>query len=514
MRSFASVPKITVGYISLALMSIAAYGCSSGCPVGSENLGDTCRPVAPARDAGVGTSTSPQQSSNDAAHSGSGTVAAGAGGTSSTASGNGSGGSGSSTPTMASTSHAMTGASGGSASGNNPSSSSNGGSSANSGGANNGSPPSASGASGAAAGPSGPCAGHPGEAICEDAVMHHCDASGNVTMSESCMSAQLCQVGTKSGACAACNPGTFHCEDAALQQCSDDGQFVMSMMCSSAALCKEDAGACTAMACMPNAVTCSQDGSMLRTCNADGSAFASQMSCMGKGCDQANSRCNMCVPGSKMCSGTGAVVSCADGQRMEMTNCTASGGDCSTSTCSAGACMPGFKKAGAACSSGGGKVCDGFGGCVGCLTDADCSGGNNSCTNNKCVPKCGNGLIDLGEECDPKVADWSTSTCTSQCKSLVYAACSQAGSTAGCAPGWFCGPNGACTANCQGTPNICSFPGQEGSCLMFDSGDASNPYFYDCALPCGLGTKCPGGNRCVTWGTSICGGFEEPPPTK
>jgi hypothetical protein len=195
--------------------------------------------------------------------------------------------------------------------------------------------------------------------------------------------------------------------------------------------------------------------------------------------------------------------------------CTASnqcrgGTECAPATCdSSGMCVNPPKAARQRCATG---VCDDSGRCVECWVDDDCTGGEFAvCQGDHCVngPGCGNGELEVGEECDPKMPGWDTTTCDSQCRTLVYAACDfNAGGP--CPAGWFCGPHGGCSKACSGpNSNECSFPGYDGACRRFDNTDPSMPPFYDCAIDCT--EVCKHQTSCITWGPyRICGTMSLP----
>ena len=236
-------------------------------------------------------------------------------------------------------------------------------------------------------GPSGPCAGRAGENFCDGPVLYLCDSSETVTSSQACMSADLCQIGVSTGMCAMCSPGSFDCDGAMLTECDKTGRYAPAQQCASADLCNEASGACTPMKCTPNKTVCDSSG-RLSTCNGDGSAFLSQMSC-GQGlCDSSNMRCNMCVPGAKTCSGTSLMTCSQDGQRVDSEQCPAGGGQCTSASCRSGACTVTNTAIGTPCSSGG-TVCDGSGKCVACLEGskqdctAQCGAGARTCSGGK-----------------------------------------------------------------------------------------------------------------------------------
>lgn len=375
----------------------------------------------------------------------------------------------------------------------------------------------------------GPCAGHGDENFCDDAVLHQCVGGAEASPATTCSSPMLCQAGAAAGACGVCIPGTFQCDGAALNQCTQDGRYELVSECASAELCKEDAGACLEMQCVPGSVTCSSDGTTLKTCNEDGSAFANEEACEA-GCNATLKACNVCVPSSKACVGNSLETCSADGQTMTTNECMPSGGECATSTCRNNACVPGVQRVGTECSAG---KCDATGRCVACITAQDCEDpgpcSNRACTLGTCRPQpkadgaacgtgmecdgsgncmekpCGNGQVDPGESCDYM----TMSGCTNACKwrNGAYAACSMAGSPCGAASGagWLCSPNGACTQGCpDGDDDSCKTEAGDGACMPFDGAG------LNCAIVCtGRGATCPGGLKCGQWGPYwLCGTWE------
>lgn len=349
---------------------------------------------------------------------------------------------------------------------------------------------------------SGPCLGRANENVCDDSVMHHCDSSGVSVAPENCMSAALCQVGVMSGACAQCAPGTFRCTNATLEVCMQNGQFGFQETCASEGLCKADAGQCTDMMCMPNAKTCRSDGT-LRTCNADGSAFApSDMSCGSGLCDQANGRCNECVPSSKHCDGTAVVTCSADGQSVSTMEC-APRGECWTASCSGSACQNAAKPANNSSRCNVNGYCDGRGNCVACLADSHC-GLNQKCniTSHTCedVP-CPNGVIDPGENCDPQHPFFAQNkgACNgTSCRitNAIYSRCTAAGPCwSGAA--WACGSSHQCTTACDAsTADFCKTDQGIGACLTIR--DTAGNTLQGCLVPCRSSTECPNGLVCTS----------------
>lgn len=355
----------------------------------------------------------------------------------------------------------------------------------------------------------GICAGQADSAVCDGAVLHHCDSAGSDSAPETCMNEALCQVGAASGACAQCTPGTYSCDGVALQLCSDAGQWEESERCASAALCNDMVGACTEMVCQPGKKTCDASGT-LQTCNADGSAIDSEEPCGMGLCDAQHGRCNACVPNAKMCNGDTAVTCSSDGQTMNEMECTAPAGDCATSKCQAGRCVPGTKRAGEACTAGGGKICNAMGRCVGCVQKTDCPGKFDMCTAGECVPGpgCGNGEIDPGEVCETAGPNaYAPGTCdASKCRLMdaAYGACRPQGACPNGTQGWFCGASNACSHVCT-SDDQCITSSGKGACVSIGAND---PMKY-CVIRCS--GSCPNGLTCMDYSGiapgigSLCG---------
>jgi hypothetical protein len=432
--------------VSLLLCALSLGGCSSECPSGYDNVNHLCKRKA--IDAGPATGQTNDPETAQASLAGAASQGGAGSSSASMLKANPAGGSPSWSPM------ASAGASAGSSG---PGSNDHGDSNA----------PSHSGESGAdattgaaatagAAAPSGPCASQPGGTVCEGAQLHHCDAKGGVSTSETCMSEALCEIGAPHGACAVCAPQTFQCEGTQLQECNDSGQYALKATCDTAALCMETAGACTPMLCSPNSKQCGGDGT-LRICNADGSAFEQEAPCGVGLCDGTNGRCNVCRPGAKRCSGASVLTCSSDGQNETMMACTPRDTCWSAACTGSGNCQQTPAPANTKCATG---VCDGLGSCVGCLTNANCSA-NQVCDpgSRSCMEKpCGNGQYDPGESCEIAAPNQYTGgTCNpSNCllTERAYSSCTLTGGpTSPCSPtpisGWFCGSASVCTRGCS-----------------------------------------------------------------
>lgn len=353
------------------------------------------------------------------------------------------------------------------------------------------------------------CQAMPDGFVCDGAVLHTCDAAGESAAQETCMTESLCQLGMAHGACAQCEPGSFRCDEANLVSCVD-GQLQLAEVCPSAALCQEAAGQCTEMVCKPNEKSCSSDGT-LKTCSADGSAFASEESC-GRGlCDASAGRCNACVKNAARCEGNTVMKCTASGDSETAMPCTAPPDGCSTSACMGGSCVAGHKREGESCP--GSRKCSATGSCVACLKDSDCRGSNEMCKDTECVENpCGDGTIDSskGETCDPGNSAYANAGehCRN-CKipsTIFQERCDpkragQAVWSGSDEAGWICSGQGAISRLCSSSSDCL---GTGATCQNYADGNG-NVVLRSCAHECTTtstdpwtpgGSGCPGGMSC------------------
>ena len=379
------------------------------------------------------------------------------------------------------------------------------------------------------------CRGSGGEPVCDaQGAMVPCNADGTAGAPQSCMSAAHCRAGLPNKTCAMCIPNEHRCTDRSLEVCSPDGMtFSKVQDCETAKLCNALVGACTAAACEPNKVACM--GNTLTKCNADGTGFDMMQPCNSGTCDAAGGDCNMCQPGEKSCSGDTLQTCSADGQRFDQSRCPSNGhctgvgncvactndshcpaasDDCKVSYCGSDSRCGTMNAAdrttcrtllaSGVCSSGtcvgcidstdcknklGTPVCDSLTRtCVECTATAGCNS-DQTCSFGRCVSKCGNGVKDPGEECDPP----NTQYCDSMCmEKVVITSC-----TFGCQKSDSCMYQKICTESCN-TDADCTLrpPGARPVC-------ATDRHY--CAYSCGdiQGGTCPKGTTCIT-ALSLC----------
>jgi hypothetical protein len=263
------------------------------------------------------------------------------------------------------------------------------------------------------------CLGSPGQVLCNDTVLSHCNAQGQVEKQETCASARHCQFGVALKACAPCDPGTRRCTGARIERCAQDGAtWELVKVCESEALCNSVAGDCVAGACTASTRLCMSDG--LYGCSEDLSRLTRIAPCTAAMCDQTNGECDVCLAGTRACNNNVSEVCDSRGQSIMRTPCAGStpkcsgsgqcvqctsGGDCPapsnscvTATCNAGtaSCETTPRAAHVACSAG---VCDGSGTCVECADDTECRTGAPRCVNGRCVACTSHGDCAANYEC-------------------------------------------------------------------------------------------------------------------
>jgi hypothetical protein len=223
-----------------------------------------------------------------------------------------------------------------------------------------------------------------------------------------------------------------------------------------------------------------------------------------------------------VCDGSGTTMSVADDTDVPM-----GGKACVVDSCASGKPTTTPADAGHPCNDPGGKVCDGKGACVGCLTDGDCSNPTPKCSNQKCVSaSCGDGMKN-GDETDTDCGGSCGATCkTNQtcggakdCESGVCTnnkcagpACNDGikngsetdtdcgGSCPKCGPNKGCNSNGDCQGNqCSGVGGTCVPNCSDGVKNNAETGvDCGGGACPGCGVggPCGQDIDCTGGEFC------------------
>ncbi|HMI90266.1 MAG TPA: hypothetical protein VK509_02830 [Polyangiales bacterium] len=389
------------------------------------------------------------------------------------------------------------------------------------------------------------CIGSAGQAVCSGADLVPCDAQGIAGAPVTCRSAQLCELGKATGACALCLDGEHHCSELQLQVCAQGNASWQDVKpCDTAALCNEAAGDCTTAACSAGGHC---DGATRQHCNATRTGYDDVEECNAGLCDQANDQCDVCVPGAGRCVGNTSYVCASDGQRevsqvcsklcagagkcvacIVPGNCDPPSNQCQVATCDAmGMCGATSAPQNASCPTG---LCDGQGNCR-CRDTADCHSASLVCISGTCATNtCGDGVMAGSEECDLGASNSNTGACTKACKNArcgdgytrpVFEECddgvnSTTGAcpnckTAKCNDGFIRSGSEECDPRAAGwNLNSCSNPGCKRilytDCMQ--STECSNAYSCDFG-GCTPSSICPGGT-CPTipgWTSAVCGGL-------
>ncbi len=286
------------------------------------------------------------------------------------------------------------------------------------------------------------------------AARNVCDANGLGTTVAACAMNESCRDGTcRTRICA---PGTNRCvtgNPAQVENCNADGLGVTATTCPMGQSCSS--GTCVPQSCTAGSTQCVGPTS-IRTCNADGLAYASPGDCpSGQGCNATANACRAftCTPGSALVcyASSGRTVCNADGQATSAIPCGATE-SCRDGVCRTRICSPGALR----CSSGSVnqvETCDtnGLGWtATTCPTGQSCSSG--TCVRQVCTPgtpSCAVGGV-ATRNCSPDGLGYGpTTTCS------VGASCDVA--TGMCA-NWICTPGSAtCVGNSR---RVCNADGR------------------------------------------------------
>lgn len=133
-----------------------------------------------------------------------------------------------------------------------------------------------------------------GMKVCEDdSILSACNDGGTAYTRMAC--SEGCN--RTRNECNVCRPGAKLCKsDGFLEECRADGTGWIRSKCESGCL---DTSACRV--CEPGRKECRKDGQRW-TCNGNGSAWE-MTDCGGAGCNQDRFECNLCKPNAKSCAG-------------------------------------------------------------------------------------------------------------------------------------------------------------------------------------------------------------------
>jgi hypothetical protein len=298
----------------------------------------------------------------------------------------------------------------------------------------------------------------PGSASCsqDGSALLTCDADGlGATTQTDCTAlGGVCE----NNACVAvvCDAGQKFCSEGTVMQCSASGtSFTSTMVCGPTEHCDEEAQGCTLNICTPNTTSC--DGTVLKTCNADGSGFLSEETdctdsdqvCFNNAC-----RAQICEADAPYCK-NGESYTCQDlGSREQLNDDCNTLEYCDDGVCKARVCTPNQ----AVCDGDVTGVCKADGSGVDTSEGTDCGALDDQvCWNGACEAL----LCDINKDrCDgqDRVACINNGTATqvlSTCSASYY--CTVSENVSACAPrictanAPACDGNRATTCNANGS---------------------------------------------------------------
>ncbi|MBN1652932.1 MAG: DUF4215 domain-containing protein [Deltaproteobacteria bacterium] len=302
-----------------------------------------------------------------------------------------------------------------------------------------------------------PCSGITERSICVDDTMHECGVNALSVSQQRCKSRQHCLIGLAVKTCAECIPRQdYFCNGNNLEICADDGLvFKLYDVCPSADQCNGDIGACVVV---PDCVV-DGDCSTTEACK--------KAVCKNGKCATAIDEGASCgVNDDGICAPSGECVECLEDRH------------CSFPT---PICEPEKRI------------------CVECFVNSDCED-DEVCASNECayVPKCGNGIIEGGEQCDDGNR-YDFDGCGANCRFRT------------CDPDWAC-VLGTDLCYCS-DKEWCVWNRQEGSesrwgCVLMCERNSDCPNFgysrstncvnRGCYFDCRTNSDCPTGLVCRT----------------
>lgn len=283
-----------------------------------------------------------------------------------------------------------------------------------------------------------------------------------------------------------------------------------------------DGGACEVKACVTEADCPGAESECVQSTCIDGccgTANVAEGTVTTKG--QTKEDCKKLV-----CDGHGATKTIDD-----EADTPAAEDDCHVGVCVDGAPSQERKAPGAACSSGGGRVCASSGQCVECIEDGDCANSSFVCApgTNTCVPiRCADG-VQNGDETDKdcgggsfqgdpacpkcaigKVCNGPDDCETGHCKGGVCAPAPKPNgescdSDEQCDSG-LCIDQVCCDTACDGMCEACNVAGKVGTCSPIPSGaDPDDECEDEGAETCGKNGSCDGAGACELYAAgTVC----------
>ncbi len=220
----------------------------------------------------------------------------------------------------------------------------------------------------------------PGLLRCGAAGIEICDAAG------AWMPQTACPFGCKDGKCAPCTPGAKRCEGGGIQTCGDAGWGPPAACTFGCTVGKTECNPCTA-----STKKCESSTNQESTCATDSSGWGTPTACT-YGCENAT-RCRVCSPGAKRCSGGNAET--CNGQGSAWTSTPCGGAGCNGTSFNCNVCKPGEKSCGdgtasvRTCNSDGSGYLSNVEACAAPVLYVDrMTHGSASCTSAQCSVKC------------------------------------------------------------------------------------------------------------------------------
>jgi hypothetical protein len=222
----------------------------------------------------------------------------------------------------------------------------------------------------------------------------------------------------------------------------------------------------TGVFCVSNA-DCPATGTLCNVAACVGGACAQSLAPEGTACSDS---------GGQVCDGGGHCVECNTAF-----DCTASTSTCQLVDCIMGACQAQPATQGTPCTDSGGKVCDGMGDCVACLTPADCPPVQGGCAKSLCeAGNCG-GCTAGAAACCLQMCEDNNMAAYVQFVGHELLRC-------GCAGGMPC--SAVCTAECA-NPQSLTAGSPCGMCLQAEVVKTSNsPCTVNAATDCIASSNC------------------------
>jgi len=204
-----------------------------------------------------------------------------------------------------------------------------------------------------------------------------------------------------------CEPGAKFCSDpATAATCLGDGMDFSKLPCGAAQYCDGGKGECVAQVCSPGKAECA--GTVAKTCNAIGSAYASQVDCKVQGKVCVNGQCLdlACPPSTNFCVDSVTVGYCDEEGKTFLPEACKPQHSCKDGACKPWVCTPNLP----VCNGQTATKCDALG-LAPLPGGTPCNPPAQSCVDGKCVD-CQKNCA--GKECGDDGCGGSCGTCTGE----------------------------------------------------------------------------------------------------